>query len=277
MKLYSKGVRLIFRIIALGMAVAMLVANIWIFVTKGFPNMEDFKINVSVIVNTVFIFGFVAAFFFPSKLEIFSLLAFLYSANVFILEPKSLIGVPMYFLGAATLYVRGFFKKSPKIKVSVTIAVYLLLILSEVRFGWEVFVDLFLEKMGYTFVLGAITFFLQIRSFDLIELEKNEKKLDLGKYPELNARDAEWLRMIQKNEKYTSIAVDYKMAIGSVKNRIKFIFDTIGVGDKQCFLEDYGDCEIVYAESASKDKKIRKLGQKSASDHENEQMSPSQS
>ncbi len=262
MELYSKRMRIIFRIFSLGMAVAMLVANVCICVTKGFPNMDDYKNNVTFIVNVVFIAGFVAAFFFPAKLEIFSLLAFLYSANVFILEPKSLIGIPMYFLSIATLYVRGFFKRYSKIRVTIGIVVYFLLILSEIRFGMEFFVDCFLEKMGYTFVLTAIAFFIQIRSYDLNELKKNDKKLDLGIYPELNSRDAEWLCRIQKNEKYTSIAIDYSMAVGSVKNRIKFIFDTIGVGDRKGFLDEYADCEIVYTNVQPKRGGIKKSAPK---------------
>ena len=54
--------------------------------------------------------------------------------------------------------------------------------------------------------------------------------------------------MILNGEKYTAISVDYKMAIGSVKNRLKFIFSTLGVGDKQGFLSLYKGFKICYGE-----------------------------
>ena len=41
------------------------------------------------------------------------------------------------------------------------------------------------------------------------------------------------------------------MSIGSVKNRIKVIFDIIGVGDKKGFLNKYSDFQICYGDDFS--------------------------
>ena len=45
------------------------------------------------------------------------------------------------------------------------------------------------------------------------------------------------------------------MSLGSVKNRLKVIFDEIGAGDKQGFLNKYSDYEICYGEEYSSLKK----------------------
>lgn len=80
-------------------------------------------------------------------------------------------------------------------------------------------------------------------------------KLDIQKIAELNKRDAEWLADIINGEKYESLAIKYHMSLGSVKNRLKVIFDEIGVGDKQGFLNKYSDYEICYGDDFSSKKK----------------------
>lgn len=49
--------------------------------------------------------------------------------------------------------------------------------------------------------------------------------------------------------------INYHMSLGAVKNRLKILFDEIGVGDKQGFLNKYSDYEICYGDDFSSIKK----------------------
>ena len=49
-------------------------------------------------------------------------------------------------------------------------------------------------------------------------------------------------------KKYESLAFNYQMSLGSVKNRLKVIFDEIGAGDRQEFFNKYSDYEICYGD-----------------------------
>lgn len=45
--------------------------------------------------------------------------------------------------------------------------------------------------------------------------------------------------------------MEEKMTEGSVKNRMKIIYETLGVGDKQGFLNKYSEFEIYFEEQIS--------------------------
>lgn len=85
----------------------------------------------------------------------------------------------------------------------------------------------------------------------MFELNKSSKKLDIKEYSDLKLRDAKWLIEILNNKKYQYIATEYNITLGAVKNRMKIIFKTLGVGDKQGFLNKYENYEIYYGEKVS--------------------------
>ena len=75
--------------------------------------------------------------------------------------------------------------------------------------------------------------------------------LNLKNYDKLTIRDALWLIQIQNKLKYDAIAIKSKVAPGTVKNRLKFIFSVLEVGDKQGFINEYSTFEICYGEYSS--------------------------
>ena len=81
---------------------------------------------------------------------------------------------------------------------------------------------------------------------NIFDSETQEKKLDLKKYKNLSRRDAEWLAEIIKKTKYDAIAINSDVSLGTVKNRLKIIFQTLEVGDKRVFLNRYSDYEIMF-------------------------------
>lgn len=127
----------------------------------------------------------------------------------------------------------------------------MILILSELRFGIIIFINSLIDKIGYLLVFLITVFFLYAFSINLFELNKSSKKLDIKEYSDLKLRDAKWLIEILNNKKYQYIATEYNITLGAVKNRMKIIFKTLGVGDKQGFLNKYENYEIYYGEKVS--------------------------
>lgn len=110
---------------------------------------------------------------------------------------------------------------------------------------------MFYWKNSLFFYSFFFFFFFKAYIFDLFETKGSNKKLDIQKYSELKKRDAEWLAQIVNGVKYDTLAIDYNMSLGSVKNRLRVIFDELKVGDKQGFLNKYSDFEICYGEEFS--------------------------
>lgn len=152
----------------------------------------------------------------------------------------------MYFLCIMSLRARGFYNKNKKIKSIFTLFILLGLILTELRFGSEIYARAFIEKIGFSFVLFCTMFFFQATVLDELEISTLNNELNIYKYPELNKRDAQWLNDILNGKKYAAIAIDAKVSLGTVKNRLKIIFDVLGVGDKQGFLNKFSDFHIFY-------------------------------
>lgn len=257
--IYSNGIQLVIRIISL-LAIIILVSSNTRKV--DFLNLEESqKFNLvlfSFVVNCISIFLFFLLVVFPTRIEILSLLASLYGITIILFEPQNNMGILMCGLSLMSLYARGMFNKHKRIKEVIVFSFLTILTFSELRFGKEIFINCFFEKLVYSFVFLLCLFFMQAYVFDVFETNTLNCKLDIQKFPELKKRDAEWLFEILNGEKYESISIDYHMSLGSVKNRFKVIFNEIGVGDKKGFLNKYSDYEICYGDDFSSIKKKKK-------------------
>ena len=258
--LYSNEIQLTIRIISLFAIIIVIISNTKKVESLGLEELLNSSLELfAFIVNCISTVLFFLLTLFPTKLEILSLVSFFYGASIILFEPKNNIGILMYCLSLTTLYSRGAFNKYKKIKEIIFSILFFVLILSELRFGKDIFFSCLLEKTAYSFILFLCLFFLQAYTFDIFETNSVNYRLDIQKYPELKKRDAEWLVDIINGEKYEVLAINYHMSLGSVKNRIKVIFDELGVGDKQGFLNKYSDYEICYGDDFSSIKKKKKL------------------
>ena len=89
-------------------------------------------------------------------------------------------------------------------------------------------------------MLSVLTlYFLNAAIQNDYNIYNSSKKLNLKNYNKLTIRDALWLIQIQNKVKYDAIAIKSKVAPGTVKNRLKFIFSVLEVGDKQGFINEY--------------------------------------
>lgn len=250
--IYSKSVHAIIRIISLVATIIFVISNTNRIKTYGIKQLITMDYEFfSLIINCIAIILFFVLIIFPTKLSLLSLIPFLYGVFILIFEPYNNLGILMFGLSITTLYARGSFNKHTKTKNIIVFVIFVCLILSEIRFGKEIFLKCFIEKIVYSFTLFLFLFFFKAYIFDLFETKGSNKKLDIQKYSELKKRDAEWLAQIVNGVKYDTLAIDYNMSLGSVKNRLRVIFDELKVGDKQGFLNKYSDFEICYGEEFS--------------------------
>lgn len=247
--LYSHNALKAFRLFSLIAVIILCISNTRIITSIGFRDLinDTFKL-FTFICNSISIILFSTVILYPSKIGICCAIAFIDSAIIFIFEPKNNLGIILYFLTIASLYARGFFNKNKKIKNIIVSTLYLGLILTEIRFKDEDLITIFLDKAAYTFVLLLFTFFIKAYLTNQFEALELHHKLDIKKYPNLTKRDAQWLIDILNRKKYQSIAIDEKLSIGTIKNRLRFIFDELCVGDKQGFISTYSDFEICYGD-----------------------------
>ncbi|MDD7769083.1 MAG: hypothetical protein PT936_09535 [Treponema sp.] len=173
------------------------------------------------------------------------------SALILVWEPENVIGLLLYFLCLSSIYARGYFNKKRFIKNIISTVILILLILTELRFPMEIFLKSLLEKISVSAVLAVSLLFIHSYLFDFFEISSSNKKLNLAKFENLISRDAEWLTAILNKVPYKNLAMEEKMTEGSVKNRMKIIYETLGVGDKQGFLNKYSEFEIYFEEQIS--------------------------
>ena len=257
--LYSNRIQLSIRIISLLAIIILVISNTRKIEICGFRTLINSKLDFfAFVINCISLVLFFILILFPTKIGILSLVSFLYGATIIIFDPQNNIGILMYGLSIILLHARGTFNSHKKIKETIVFIFFIGLILTEIRFGKDVFFSCLFEKIAYSFVLVFCLFFLQVYTFDIFETNVSNYKLDLKEFPKLIKRDAKWLSAIQNGEKYEALALNSQMSIGSVKNRLKIIFEELGVGDKQGFLNKYSDYEICYGDDFSSSKKKKK-------------------
>ena len=250
--LYSNKTQILIRIISLLATIILVMSNTQRFLNFELQNLLTEKFEFfTFVINSISIILFLIVILFPAKMGLFSILSFIYGTIILVFEPENNLGILMFWLSIVTLHARGFFNQKKKLKEIITTIIFFGLIISELRFGSDIFFSNILEKFAYIFIYFISLFFFQIYVTDKLDILENNKKLDLQKYPELKKRDAQWLADILNGEKYEYLAVTYHMSINKIKNRIKVIFDIIGVGDKKGFLNKYSDFQICYGDDFS--------------------------
>ncbi len=190
---------------------------------------------------------FITLLFVPQCIEFVAIIAF-YFSFIYMLNPsleKKPLGNALYVLGVSSLVIRGLYRKHTRIKVITTLVIFCGLILSNLRFGLESFIDAFLDSLGYILAYGiSMVFFIHfLRS---MQMSKIMKVWDLSQYSDLTERDKHWLTDILNDKKYEDIAKESGITIGTLKNRMHQIFIIIGVPDKVSLLATYGGYEVKY-------------------------------
>ena len=183
----------------------------------------------------------------PHKLGFLAVCSFHYAIECTVFEFHNPMGICMLFLGLSVLYFRGFFIHKPKQKSIVITVIYLLLILSELRFGIKDFFNELISKIGYILTL-SIPFFLFISIINnQRRIENNSPKtLNLSVYPGLVENDTALLQKVLENKQYKVIAMEVERSEGTVRNRLNKVYDILGVMDRMGFISTYMGYAIVF-------------------------------
>ena len=255
--LYTKYALRCFRCIALICFAVLQSSGIFHIFKSLLPHIKNGAVIsieawCSNIIDAIVIFLLAIIAIFPTRFGLVAYIAFIYAFEIIPTEPENYMGLLMFVLGICFLAVRGFFKERRKLKICVLILIYLGVLMLNLRFGLERFVHICIHQAGGILVLALIVFL--VHSYDVDTLMFQDKKLNLASYPGLDERDRDILQRIQKKEKYSSIARDIALSEGALKNRLHFVFKTLGVGDRNGFLTYYSDWEIFFnLKSAEKD------------------------
>jgi len=195
--------------------------------------------------NSICLIIFIVLLFVPQCIELVAVIAFYFSFTYLITPAlgKKPLGTLLYLLGVSSLVLRGMYRKHTKAKVLTTITIYILLTISDIRFGLPQMLDSIIDSLGLllAYAVSMVFFVHFLRS---MHMNKIQKVLDLSQYPELTDRDKQWIRAILKDTKYEDIAKESGITIGTLKNRMHQIFTIIGVADRVGLLATYGGYEI---------------------------------
>ena len=238
--LFSKHMALIYRCISV--AAAVLIAGITAYyMILGDYSLMDYRLYINAFALAFVIFTIA----WPVKIEFLATVTLVYAVEILITTPlrENLMGFMMYVLTCAILFSRGFFRKNRMAKIIMSIIIFFGLFATQLRFGANVFVESIFILAEYAFVVFLIILFyyLYLRNQGKSPIEK---ELDLSLFPELTERDKEWIELILQETKYSTIASQYKITEGAVKNRMRLIFKTLDVSDRIGFMATYGGFTI---------------------------------
>lgn len=202
---------------------------------------NDFAFELEFFVNLPIFIFLILNIIFPQKIEFLAFAAFIFSGKILFTSvlSKNPAGFVLYIAACAILFARGYFRKNRWPKVGFFAVVFAALLFSEIRFGAYELLKSFFTFLCYSFLIFVIILFyyLYLRNHGKSTLEKF---LDLSSYPDLSDRDKEWLELVLKETKYSTIATEYDVTEGTVKNRMRYIYKVLEVSDRIGLMATYG-------------------------------------
>lgn len=246
----KKGFLLIVRIISI-MAIILLsigeYRNIIFFPVineNGKIVFSEFRIFLENVLSIILFFFLILN---PQKLELIALGSFMYAINCTAFNTNIIMGFMMYVLGNAVLYVRGYYLKRTKTKITISITLYMLVFLiSEILQNQENLINDIINVLGYLIVLGTIIVLIVGYSYVPDGEECIKKTLNLAAFTDLLETDVPLLKKVLENKQYKIIASEVFRAEGTIRNRLNKVYDILGVMDRMGFISTYMGCNIIF-------------------------------
>jgi DNA-binding CsgD family transcriptional regulator len=194
------------------------------------------------IMNILGVLVFLYLFIFsPSKYYIYGVFGLIYSLTI-LAAGGSGNGFLVFLLACAFANKCDFFDKGGKGKWLILISLLLLAIGTQFRFGFD-YIFLSLAYILVTLLLLSLAFLLFLPE---IERFRGQDPLVFRLSPkDFTRRDLLWLQKIQAGEKYEAIAADHGIALSTLKNRVRLLFEKLGVQDRTMFLAAYAQVSLV--------------------------------
>lgn len=245
--LHSKKTDSILRLIAAAGLVVIIIRMItdYLFCVQDSElSPGTFPIQVYFVMNALLCLVFVYLLFKPYRLEVMSYIAFVYCAVVLLDRRDTPLAVNLFSVGMVALYCRGLLRRHPVVKALVSAAAFIFLTLLRLRFGTDEFLAWLPDNLTQIFTF-AVIFSLLHTGHELRKKAKPEPEvLRLSDYPELSDRDKEWIKLALDNTKYDTIAKEYDVTPGTVKNRMRAVYKILGVSDRLSMLVAFGKCQV---------------------------------
>ena len=195
-----------------------------------------------IIINSVSCIIFSLLIIVPARFGLLAIVSITYGLWLLYVDSSGVIPVFLFYLSYVILRLRGFYIRNKLFKIIITVLFLIFILIIPIKQGIRIYVQILLQDFIFIFCLMLETFLLNITSGNSGE----EKILRLSSFDGITHRDYEWLKMILNNEKYAAIAVEYHLSEGSIKNRLKVIYDILEVGDKTGFINKYHNYTILY-------------------------------
>jgi hypothetical protein len=243
----SKKTRTIYRLIGITGCILLSISFILFILGKRNIASSTFDYFFSIAFYICIISCFVLIIIKPECLEFLAFASFIYSFLMISNNPANVLAVPMTFIGIATLALRGFFDKKKGLKITLLAIIYLALIVSNLRFGFQSFFDSFLDLLAGFLLLSVLFIFVQ-RYFKIKAHQTFFPYFNLTEYTELTEQDKAIIKLLNDGEKYDWIAGNLKIATPTLKKKVRRIFDILGVADLISFHTAIGGRKIIYTE-----------------------------
>ncbi len=118
-----------------------------------------------------------------------------------------------YTTKSLSLAITGFFRKKGKIKTITFFLIFVLLLISGIRFEKNIFILSLTSKIFFFFtdvIVFVLSYYLNLWKI----IFKTNNFINLADFPDLTLRDAEWIELILKETKYETIAKEYNLSEG---------------------------------------------------------------
>ena len=146
--MYTKFALRCFRTISILCAFFLLISELYFFFKCSQIEFKNLNIIFTEIINIISLFFFIFTSIFPHKLGGLSIIAYTYACFIIPFEPENYMGILMYFLGTSLLFARGFLKRQRKFKICILCIILFALNLTNLRFGFPIFIDYFVKNLG---------------------------------------------------------------------------------------------------------------------------------
>lgn len=196
--------------------------------------------------------AFILLFFFPHRLELMTICCYTYALpleQLLFHGDESMMWILMFCMGCLTLFVRGFFMKHRKEKITVTAIFFLIIFCGYCYTNKEFLFSYATEVFGHVFVLSSIIFFL-VTALWKKDNPNEIKTLNLAKYPGLKDYDASVLQQVLDGKFYKQIDLPNEIAKNSLTVHLNRIYKKLGVADKTGFIATYHGWKMIYDSSS---------------------------
>jgi DNA-binding CsgD family transcriptional regulator len=208
------------------------------------PKYEIFTPFMGIVFCGITILALTALIIFPLEFRPYAVLCCMWGL-VNLIDGGSSSGLLMYILGIIFAFRVNFFKKYIEIKIIIAILFPVSAIISQSRFGAEHILSSILNFVAIIliFVISFFLFLPDIKRCRRKMIENNNIVYLPAEH--FSERDIRCLKKVQDGAKYETIAKDENIAISTLKNRMKIIYNGLDVSDKTTFMSTYAGYTIL--------------------------------